>query len=94
MTKSTVNKLENGGFDVEFEGGGRVILNEGEASSVAEAKKLASDRLQGKDRVGDDDSTESTADTARASAAPTRTSDTQDTEVAQTSSDDASENDR
>lgn len=45
MAKSTVTKLDNGGYDVEFEGGGRVILNEDEASNKQEAEKVAKQRL-------------------------------------------------
>lgn len=72
MTKSTVTKLDNGGMDVQFEGGGRVILNANEAKTEAEARTVASERLQLGGRVGDDDSTPSTADTPKASAKRTR----------------------
>lgn len=46
MSKANVTKLDNGGYDVEFEGGGRVILNEDEASNKQEAEKVARERFE------------------------------------------------
>lgn len=72
MAKANVTKLDNGGYDVEYEGGGRVILNADEASSKDEAEKVASERLQAGMRVGNTAETETNddvnPDTAKASA--------------------------
>lgn len=46
MAKANVTKLDNGGFDVEFEGGGRVILSADEASNKQDAEKVARQRLK------------------------------------------------
>lgn len=54
MAKANVTKLDNGGYDVEFEGGGRVILNADEADSKQAAEKVARERLAQGGRPADD----------------------------------------
>lgn len=62
MAKSNVTKLDDGGYDVEFEGGGRVILSADDASTKQEAVKVAKERLEQSGRVvgvdGDDPAAE------------------------------------
>lgn len=54
MAKANVTKLDNGGYDVELEGGGRVILNADEASNKTDAEKVARERLEASGRVAAD----------------------------------------
>lgn len=62
MVKSNVTKLDDGGYDVEFEGGGRVILSADDASNQKDAVKVATERLQQSGRAvgvdGDDPAAE------------------------------------
>jgi hypothetical protein len=64
--QATVTRLENGGYDVEFEGGGRVILEKGEAKSKAEAEQVARERHESNNQIHQD--AEDAADESAAKA--------------------------